>query len=63
MISVEKFFYLFLILIIRLVTKSKVRNSIFLRKRVCSPNFGASVILLNSALETPYRKKYKKNKN
>ena len=47
---------------IRLVTKSKVRNSIFLRKRACFQNFGASVILLNSAFEFPYRKKYKKNK-
>ena len=61
--SVERFFYLFLILKIRLATKSKVRKQVFLRKRVCFQNFGASVILLNSTLKSPYRKKYKKNKN
>ena len=62
-ISVERFFYLFLILKIRLATKSKVRNLIFLRKRVCFQNFGRVLYYWIQLLNFHTEKKYKKNKN
>ena len=51
----EIFFYLFIILKIRLATKSKVRDIIFLKKRVCFQNFGEVIISLNSAPKSPFR--------
>ena len=61
--SVGRISDLFLILIILLVTKSKVRNTFFLKKRFVFRISGQLVIALNSSFESLLRKKIKKNKN